>query len=131
MSYKIIKDTNIKEKDENICYENFPLNNCSLEPLLEDINNAKLPIFILGNGIRNCSPKLSKKFLDFLIEHKFAYLSTWGSKDIVEKYKDNNLYFGSPGIFGSLKLINFYIFRLYCIYRLFSWIYPYRVSCPL
>ena len=103
MSYKIIKDTNIKEKDENLCYENFPLNNCSLEPLLEDINNAKLPIFILGNGIRNCSPNLSKKFLDFLIEHKFAYLSTWGSKDIVEKYKDNNLYFGSPGIFGSRK----------------------------
>lgn len=103
MSYKYIKEIYIKGQNEKICCENSSINNCSLDPLLRKIKDAKLPIFILGNGIRHCSQNLSKKFIEFLIDNKFNYLSTWGSKDIVEKHKDNNLYFGSPGIFGSRK----------------------------
>ena len=103
MSYKYIDEIISKEVIEKVSDNTCIANEISLNPVFDSIKNAKLPIFILGNGIRNCSRTIVEDFIIFLQSKKYIYLSTWGSKDIIEQQAENGMYFGSPGIFGNRK----------------------------
>ena len=102
MSYKKIDFSNNNLEKEKI-YSSDYKSNVNIDSLISSIREAKLPVFILGNGLRNSSIEINQNFISFLNSQKFAYLSTWGSKDLFERIHKSDLYFGSPGIFGNRK----------------------------
>ncbi len=102
MSYKKIKLSDFNVEKEKLNLSTYKTNT-DLKPLVSAIKKAKLPVFILGNGIRNTSNTVLNNFLRFIKSKNIAYLSTWGSKDFIEKIDPSDYYFGSPGIFGSRK----------------------------
>tara|TARA_B100000886_G_C20426452_1_gene494317 strand:+ start:2747 stop:4519 length:1773 start_codon:yes stop_codon:yes gene_type:complete len=103
MSYKYIDEIISKEEIAKVSDSTCIEGEVSLYPLFDSIKNAKLPIFILGNGIRNCPQAIVEDFIIFLQSKNYIYISTWGSKDIIEQQANGGKYFGSPGIFGNRK----------------------------
>ncbi|MAV63604.1 MAG: hypothetical protein CMG00_00260, partial [Candidatus Marinimicrobia bacterium] len=102
MSYKKIDQSNIVLEKNKLSKSNCQ-SKINIDPLISSIRESNLPVFLIGNGIRNSSKTVIENFISFLKSHKFPYLSTWGSKDLIEGMDPSDLYFGSPGIFGGRK----------------------------
>ena len=70
------------------------------ESICQQIDNAKSPYIVLGNGIRNLPQDQLFRFLQILEELNISYSSTWASKDLIESFHSLDYYFGSPGNLG-------------------------------
>jgi acetolactate synthase-1/2/3 large subunit len=66
---------------------------CSIERIIDEINNAKRPIILAGNGVR-LSGALDQ-FFQFIDKTKIPVLLTWKSLDFLPENHD--LFVGRPG----------------------------------
>ena len=93
-------DINIKKKIELINEEK----KIDYDFIISKINNAKKPLFIIGNGI--WLSKREKIFNEILEKTQIPVVASWLGKDIVNN--SNPLYFGNIGILGE-RFANFAI----------------------
>lgn len=104
MSYKPITNQYApKQVKEEIKLTKTLSKYSELETLQHAIENSNLPLFLIGNGARDCEKSTINEFISLLAQKRLYYASTWGSKDLIENKKNGEYYVGSPGIFGSRK----------------------------
>jgi acetolactate synthase I/II/III large subunit len=65
--------------------------------IIEDLNKAKRPIVLVGNGVRLA--KAESRFLKFIDKTKIPVLTTWKAMDFLEE--DDPLFVGRPGAIAS------------------------------
>ena len=114
-SYKKVSDDKLKEseKENHFRLENKYLNS-DFSDLTEALKAAQKPVVLIGNGARSVNNKLMEEFIRHLEETNIIYLSTWGAKDLIERFENLKYYLGSPGIFGN-RLANAAIAKTDCL----------------
>ena len=78
-----------------------PKNELLIDRLIGCLSQSRLPLVLLGNGIRSLSQQSVNALIDFCVKNSIFYSYTWAVKDIIEPISHTTLCIGSPGIFGS------------------------------
>ena len=81
-----------------------PLDNSTLNSIIDRIKQSARPLLLLGHGARLSGA--ANKLLEFVDKYQIPVVSTWNALDLIEH--DHPLYVGSPGVV-ALRAPNFAI----------------------